>query len=350
LRYTEAADELVVEMLDRWGRPARTGERFDLYGEMQHLIARISFKIFFSAEISDPDKLQSIVDQTRHLEHAFGRIQPAWLPTLANIKFWRDRRGLRTIFLKLVAERRSRSNGPSNDLLGLLISLKHASNGAPWSDEDIVGEVMSVYFGASVMSATITWMVFLLATNPAIQHKLVNAMQEVSPEPTARDLSDFTFSRMVFSETTRLFPPSWGYPRYCEIPFQVGEYQIPARSLVIPMVYHTHRHPLIWANPGEFVPERFAPERLSSIPPFAHYPFGGGQRMCTGANLGPRIIQLVINRIHQRYVTQFHERFPNDPIPQFGFELAPKDKVVISIQERTQQQLGDLARAEKAPI
>jgi cytochrome P450 len=200
------------------------------------------------------------------------------------------------------------------------------------------------------MSATITWTVYLLATHPAVQNQLVQAAQSISADPTAIELSEFAYSRMVFDEATRIFPPSWGYPRFCESPFQVGGYEIPARSLVIPMVYHTHRHPLIWENPEVFNPDRFSPERISSIPPFAHYPFGGGQRMCTGANLGPRIIQLVINRIHLRFKTHFHERFPGDPVPCFGFELAPQDKVLISVRERKNQPVGGQARAEKAPV
>jgi cytochrome P450 len=263
------------------------------------------------------------------------------------MRFWRNRRGLRKILLNLVAQRRRQPNDTADDLLGLLISLQHGPNGRPWSDDDIVDEITSVYFGASVMSATITWTVYLLATHPAIQSQLVQATQQVAAEPSAIELSDFTYSRMVFDEATRVFPPSWGYPRYCEIPFQVGEYLIPARSLVIPMVYHTHRHPLIWENPADFNPNRFSPDRIPSIPPFAHYPFGGGQRMCTGANLGPRIIQLVTNRIHLRFVTQFQERFSGDPVPQFGFELAPRDQVLISIRQRAARQSADQSRVEK---
>ena len=57
----------------------------------------------------------------------------------------------------------------------------------------------------------------------------------------------------------------------------------------------------VWENPEAFDPERFAPERADSYPPFTYFPFGGGSRKCIGYNLALLQMQLATAMVAQRF-------------------------------------------------
>ncbi len=184
------------------------------------------------------------------------------------------------------------------------------------------------------MATTLAWELYLIAGRPDVRERLLAEAGQVlqGREPTAADFPKLTYSHQVFNEATRLYPPSWGFPRYADEALEIDGYSIPPKTLVIPMVYHTHRHPAFWAAPLEFDPDRFAPERAAGIHPLAHFPFGAGPRKCLGANLGPRVIELVTLMLLRRHALRFRPRFAGDPVPEFGFELCPKDAVVMEVQ------------------
>lgn len=48
--------------------------------------------------------------------------------------------------------------------------------------------------------------------------------------------------------------------------------------------YYTHCHPDFWDHPHEFDPDRWTPERESTVHPYAYHPFAAGQRVCIGNN------------------------------------------------------------------
>ena len=65
-------------------------------------------------------------------------------------------------------------------------------------------------------------------------------------------------------------------------PYDVGDYRIPARTVVFMSQYLVHRDPRWWTEPEAFRPERFAPGAAESRPKFAYFPFGAGTRVCIG--------------------------------------------------------------------
>ena len=102
--------------------------------------------------------------------------------------------------------------------------------------------------------------------------------------------------------------------------------------MVIPMVYHSHRHPDYWTDPEAFDPDRFAPEAAKDIHRFVYYPFGGGARMCLGTHLAPFVLQTALVMVMQRYQLTLKPRFHGDPQAKFGFEIHPKDKIMMAVK------------------
>jgi cytochrome P450 len=62
-----------------------------------------------------------------------------------------------------------------------------------------------------------------------------------------------------------------------------------------------HRHRTLWEDPERFDPERFSKEKGASRPRFAYLPFGGGPRICIGAQLALTEVSLLVAALAQRY-------------------------------------------------
>jgi cytochrome P450 len=64
----------------------------------------------------------------------------------------------------------------------------------------------------------------------------------------------------------------------------------------------THRDKNIWGEDAmEFKPERFEPENLEKVHPYAYTPFKGGLRMCPGYKYAKITLKIFISRFIMKY-------------------------------------------------
>jgi cytochrome P450 len=106
---------------------------------------------------------------------------------------------------------------------------------------------------------------------------------------------------MVFHEALRLYPPAWGFSRLALADDRLGDYTLPAGSLVYIVPYVVHRRPNLWPEPERFDPQRFTAERVAARPQFAYLPFGGGPRVCIGNQFAIVEALLALSMIARRY-------------------------------------------------
>jgi cytochrome P450 len=316
--------------LDRWAEMAARGHPVDIGRQLGLLTIDVIFKMLFSEDLGS--RLEAVYEQTDWILRSFADMSPLWLPLPKNFRFRRVARSLMGLMRELI-ERRLRNPGGSGDVLSYLLETPDKQTGQKWGADEVQDELFSIYFGASIMRIGLIWIFSLLARHPHAYHRLKEEIDVVlqGRPPTVEDMAQLHQPEMVFNETTRLYPPVWGYPRYTVEDLDIDDFRFPAGSLLLPLGYFAHRHPEFWENADIFDPERFAPGRRSKIHPFAHYPFGGGPRMCLGRNLGPMVMQLMLVAIAQRYSLQLPLSIPEDPVPDFGFELSPRDKVIMTI-------------------
>jgi cytochrome P450 len=137
---------------------------------------------------------------------------------------------------------------------------------------------------------------------------------------------------MVVDESLRVYPPIWGFTRDPIVDDEIDGYYIPADSTIFLAPYATQRHPSVWDNPEAFDPERFAPGRVDSIPPFAYFPFGAGSRKCIGFHLALLQMQLVTAMVSQRYRVQM---VPGHPV-EYGrmVALRPAHGIRVTLHPR----------------
>src|SRR4029078_7373698 len=109
-------------------------------------------------------------------------------------------------------------------------------------------------------------------------------------------------------------------------------YRIPARSVFVLAQFLIHRHPDFWDETDAFRPERFLGEPPADRPRFAYFPFGGGPRICIGAQFATIEATLALALIARRYGMELLPDYPVVPDPTFT--LRPRYGVKVILRRR----------------
>jgi len=167
----------------------------------------------------------------------------------------------------------------------LLLAVDNEGDGTGMSDVEARDEVMTMFLAGHETTATmLTWTMYVLAVNTEAEARFHSELDEVlgGRRPSVEDLPRLKFTRMVLAESMRLFPPVWAVTRRALLDYPVGDYIIPAGSVVGMSQFVMHRDERYFPNPGRFDPLRWTPEETAKRPKFSYFPFGGGLRQCIG--------------------------------------------------------------------
>jgi cytochrome P450 len=201
-----------------------------------------------------------------------------WLPVAR--KAAAARAALDTIIYRIIAERRA--SGDRGDLLSMLLGASDEAE--TMSDEQVRDEAITMFTaGHETTANALTWTWALLGQTPTAAARMRAEIDAVlgKRSATMADVEALAYTRDVFSEAMRLYPPAWVVSRLAMQPVEVGGYALETNSIVITSPYASHRNAKYFDDPLVFRPERWA-EIRPTLPKFAYFPFGGGNRRCIG--------------------------------------------------------------------
>ncbi|XP_050903758.1 cytochrome P450 716B1 [Lathyrus oleraceus] len=223
------------------------------------------------------------------------------------------------------------------DLISCLLSMVEDGKQVLTEKEIIHNAMLVMVAGHDTSSIVITFVIRLLANEPAICADVLQEQEEIAKgkllgEPlTWEDLSKMKYTWRVVMETLRRFPPVFGGFRKTTTDIEYGGYIIPKGWQIFWVTSMTHMDSNIFPEPSKFDPSRF--ENQASTPPYCFVPFGGGARMCPGYEFA-RVETLVA--IHY-LVTKFSWKllsdnsFSRDPMPTPSqgllIELCPREQL-----------------------
>jgi cytochrome P450 len=332
-------------MLERWDRLSKTGQPVDIDAEMMQLTLAIVGKALFSIDLTDQANelsraaltvLDYIVHRARHPISL-----PPGFPNSRNREFKSALNKLDKAVISIINRRRmpEKHGGSSavdhGDLLDRLLEARDEQSGVGMTNQQMRDEIITLLIaGHETVASALIWTWYLLSQNHLAEERLHAELAQVlgGRLPAANDLTNLPYTRMVFEEALRLYPPAWMNSRIAltEDTIECGEtYTIPAGALVIISPYIIHRHPDYWESPETFNPERFMPEQISNRPHFAYIPFGGGPRLCIGDSFARFEAQLIIASIAQRYRLELLSKLPIEPEPLVT--LRPKNGMSMRI-------------------
>jgi len=269
---------------ERW----RDGVTVDMHTEMMRLTLGIVARTLFDADV-DEEAGEIGEALTAAFEHFNFAMLPFTelldrLPLPAVRRFNAARDTLDRTIYRMINERR-KSGEDRGDLLSmLLMATDTEGDGKGMSDSQLRDEALTIFLaGHETTANALTWTWYLLSQHPEIEARLHAEIDSLrNRTPTYEDLPSLPYTRMVFAESMRLYPPAWAIGRRAIEPFEARGFVIPERSVVIMSQYIMHRDERYFPDPERFDPERWTPEAQATRPKFSYFPFGGGTRVCIG--------------------------------------------------------------------
>lgn len=326
----------IDDLLTRWER--EKPETVDLHHELVTLSLTVVARALFSSDLADEAEAftAAVRDVLKFVNYKMNTpfSQPLWLPTPRN-RFYKNAREqmLRTV-KRMVAERRLRGVA-ARDLLDILLSARDEETGLGFSDDDVVNEaIILLVAGHDTVAAALAWTFYLLSQNPLEDTKFFDEVCAAlkGAYPDVSSLEKMPYTRMIFEESMRLYPPAWGQPRQAIEEDVIEGYHLPKGAVISLAQWVTHRHPDFWDEPERFCPERFTPGAAAQRPKFAYFPFGGGARVCIGQYFGMLEGLLILSALGQKY--RFELVANRQVEPDATFTLIPKSGLPMRLIKR----------------
>ena len=325
--YTPAIVGATQRLLDHW----MPGEVREVHAAMMRVTAEVAGQAFFGTEVSDQ------VDEVSRMLFVLGElltnrldsmlaILPAAVPTPTNLRVRQAVRKLDRIIFAII-ERRRRDGAVRDDLLSRLLAAQD-EDGSQMTNDQLRDEVMTFFLaGHETTSLLLSWTLWLLASHPPAQTRLryeVTSALDGRP-PHIADLAQMPYLDAVLCETLRLYPPAWVIGREPLTDCEIAGYPVGRGMGVLFSQWVIHRDPRYFERPDAFMPERWLDGLQKRLPRFAYFPFGGGQRICIGANFAMMEAGIILSMLLQRFRFQ---PVPNrEPDVWPAFTLRPRSGV-----------------------
>ena len=332
--YGAAMTKHSAQMSAAW----QDGATLDMHHEMMRLTLAIVGQTLFDANMEGQavevrDALNDMGDAVNGFTAPFIGLTGN-LPSANTQRFEQARARLDAIIYRLIAEHRA--SGDRGDLLSmLLLAQDEEGDGGRMSDEQLRDEAMTIFLaGHETTSNALTWTWYLLSQNPDAEAKLHAEFDRVlaGRAPTMDDMEPLRYTRMVMSESMRLYPPAWTLGRRALQDVEIGGYVIPAGSIVMMSQWVMHHNARYYPDPFRFDPERWTPEAQAARPKFAYFPFGAGARMCIGDQFAMLESILLLATLAQRWQPRLVPGHPIELLPQIT--LRPKHGMQMVLHKR----------------
>lgn len=302
--YAHTMVVLAEKRADSW----HDGQTVDIDRQMMQLTLEVAAQTLFGAHVES--EAEEISHAMSAAIHAFQRLMTnpltpliIRLPLPVTLRLRRSRAELNQIVYRIIRNRRD-SGEDRHDLLSMLLAAQDEETGAGLTDDEVRDEVMTLFLaGHETTANALTWTWYLLAQHPEVEQKLHAELASVlgTRRATFDDLKQLVYTRQVFSEAMRLYPPAWALGREAMRAVTIGGRTLPDGAIVLLCQYLLHRDPRFWTEPARFLPERFAPEPSAGRHKFAYLPFSTGVRGCIGEQFAWTEGVLVLATLAQRW-------------------------------------------------
>ncbi len=341
--------------------PPFHGARMRAYGEQMVRITEERFASFATGQTVTMMEVLQELSLDVILQVVFGVTEPARMASLAKLlieitngispllaivpalrrdfggfgpyaTFMERRRRLHAALDELMAARRA--EGPSEDILSLLLAAR-TEDGQPMDDDEIRDQlVLLVFAGHETTAIAMAWALYAVhqPENAAALGRLREELKALGPDPDPETLAKLPYLEATCNETLRRYPlapaPS---PRKLRKPFELSGYSLPAGGSVVAAIGVAHFREGVYPEPMRFRPERFLDRTFS---PFEFLPYGGGARRCLGAAMASYEMKLVLGTLLRRYRLSLASYRPDKGAVRMA-NAGPKHGVRMIVEKRS---------------
>jgi cytochrome P450 len=191
-----------------------------------------------------------------------------------------------------------------DDIAAALVGARDGETGQGFSRESLIDQ-LGVFFlaGHETTASALTWAVFIASVRPEIAARIRDEVRAVAGDGAIgfEAVRQLNYTRRVFRETLRLYPPITFIPRVALTNSVIGGVKVKRGAMLMIAPWAVHRHKALWKDPDVFDPDRFLPEREAEIVPGSYIPFGAGPRVCVGAAFATTEATLILARLLRRF-------------------------------------------------
>ena len=316
-------------------RIAAAPQPFDAFEEMVAATFEVISDVTFSGDEGfDRDAVHHAIDRyiasTARVSLLDVLGAPPWVPRPGRLVSGGALRRTKAIADRAIADRARRGPRLPPDLLDLLRAGVDPETGRSMNPAELRDNLLTfIVAGHETTALTLAWALYLVAFDPAVQDR---AAAEVAgmDRITAADLPRLPYVQQIVQETLRLYPPAAFLSRTARRADTLGGREVRPGDTVMLPIYALHRHRLLWDDPDRFDPDRFAPGVDRDR--FAFLPFGGGPRICIGANFALQEAAIILGTLLARF--RFETVPGRVPYPRMILTLRPQGGVWLRATPR----------------
>jgi cytochrome P450 len=306
-----------------------------------HVAADVIFRTMFSIPIED-GVAASVFREFRAHQRGQPILNlgamislPGWFPRLHRRRTRATARRIRALITGLTEDRAAAiaaGNAP-DDLVTRVMVTPDPETGKCFETAEMVDQV-AIFFlaGHETSASALAWALYLMALFPDAQARVAAEVAMLPPVPQMGDLSKLRFTRDVFRETLRLYPP---------VPMMVRENareedmrgrRVDPGAQIVVSSWHVQRHDRIWDRPDEFDPDRWQTEAGRMSARDGYLPFSSGPRVCVGAGFAMAEGVLLLAMLVRAF--QFSRVEGRDPVPVAHLTVRAKDGIWLNVVRR----------------
>ena len=229
---------------------------------------------------------------------------PDWLPRWYSPRVRRSVKRIHEVLDRIIEASREQRDRNEASIIGRLFDVQEQDGGVKF-DRDALRNEAAVLFmaGHETTANSLAWTWYLLSQSPRVEAKLLGEIDRVlgNRPPTLADVPNLVYTRAVFEETMRLYPPVPLLTREALVDEKFKNVTIPKGSIMVISPWLLHRHKKLWPRPDHFIPERFLPGGNGPVSKFAYIPFSIGPRICAGMAFGLTEAVLCIATLAQQF-------------------------------------------------
>ena len=350
--------EAAQEVEQRWANAE--GSTVDILVESATLTAEVICRTLFGRKLGR-DYARQIVDGFSEYQRVIGQIDlislfglPDWIPRWNGPAVHRSVKSIQGVLAQVIETSRTQMGSDDNTLISQLLNARDEETGEPLDPEALRNETAVLFMaGHETTANSLTWVWFLLSQTPTVEARLHAELDNVlgGRPPTLADVPKLVYTRAIFEEALRLYPPVPILPREAVREEYYRNVRIPKGSLIFVVPWLLHRHKKLWDKPDHFIPERFLPENSGSISKFAYIPFSIGPRICAGMSFGLTEAILCLATLAQKFTLRLKPGHTVNPVCRLTLRPEGGMPMIIAARKRPAGASAPIAAADvKCPI
>jgi cytochrome P450 len=315
---------------------------------MTHAAADIIYRTLFSQPLGAADAAEIHRAFHRYQRHAQSTAMLR-LYRLPAFGFLGQARGaarrIHRVFGPVVAARfhayHAGERGGEADILAQLLAARHPETGGPFTLDELMGQVATLFLAGHETAATaMTWALYLVAECPDLQEAARAEAAAAAPggelgHPALRQLST---SRNIFREALRLYPPIGFYLREVTEGECMRDKALAPGAMLVVSPWLIQRNRDNFPDPHAFDPGRFDDPAQAAACRDAYLPFGRGPRFCIGAGFAQQEALILLVRLLATF--RFAAAPGHVPEPVSRLTLRPRRGVWLMVARLAAEEAG----------